>query len=173
MGVDDRHVQRVIQCKTKPLGNLDTFMQRFGRCARDPELQGLCVLYYEKDLAGKKATADGPKRTQKRTADGELKNSSNVEEKHGMLDPGLYQYININNLLMEPSSGTAPVPIQCRRKLILGYYADQEYHNPGIYTNKYCDLYETEEIQRSDLQLLQGDVFQKSKNTRLTNSPPE
>ena len=34
------------------LANLDDLIQRFGRCARNPILQGVCILYYEKDCLG-------------------------------------------------------------------------------------------------------------------------
>ena len=38
MGVNDSHVERVLQWRCKNLECLDTLIQRFGRCARNPEL---------------------------------------------------------------------------------------------------------------------------------------
>ncbi|KAF8427728.1 P-loop containing nucleoside triphosphate hydrolase protein, partial [Tirmania nivea] len=50
MGIDDSHVERVVQWKAKGMDNFDTMVQRFDRCARNPTLQGVCILFYEKDL---------------------------------------------------------------------------------------------------------------------------
>lgn len=171
MGIDDRHVERVIQWKAKPLNNLDTLMQRFGRCARD-NTQGLCLLYYEKDCLGDRVLPQegnkGPS-SRKRTRDPV---SHSADEKRGLMESGLYRYINAPK---SASSNGNTGTIGCRRKIILGYYADQQYNDPTIYTCKCCDLCGTEELVRSASHLLAG-IFTSSKKNpqaRLHNAPLE
>jgi len=52
LGINDIGVERVIQWGVKRLDNLDTLVQRFGRCARDPTKQGPCLLFTEKVYIG-------------------------------------------------------------------------------------------------------------------------
>ncbi|RPB23673.1 hypothetical protein L211DRAFT_774997, partial [Terfezia boudieri ATCC MYA-4762] len=47
LGINDKDVERVIQWGVKRLDNLDALVQRFGRCARDPSIQGVCLLFTE------------------------------------------------------------------------------------------------------------------------------
>ncbi|RPB21214.1 hypothetical protein L211DRAFT_765777, partial [Terfezia boudieri ATCC MYA-4762] len=47
LGINDKDVERVIQWGIRRLDNLDTLVQRFGRCARDPNKQGVCILFTE------------------------------------------------------------------------------------------------------------------------------
>ena len=149
-------------------------MQRFGRCARDLNTQGLCLLYYEKDCLGDRVLPQegnkGPA-SRKRTK-GSQKVAHSADEKRGLIDSGLYRYINppINT-----SSNSNTGSIGCRRKIILGYYADQQYNDPTIYTSKCCDLCGTQELARSAPHLLAG-IFnssQKISHLRLRNAPPE
>lgn len=44
MGIDIPDIQRVIQWKTPPTLNLSTLWQRFGRCARKSDVQGVAIL---------------------------------------------------------------------------------------------------------------------------------
>lgn len=174
MGIDDRHVERVIQWKAKPLNNLDTLIQRFGRCARNPNTQGLCLLYYEKDCLGDRVLPregnKGPT-SRKRARDPDGKASHSAEEKRGLMESGLYRYINAPGAT---SSNGNTGTICCRRKVILGYYADQQYNDSSIYTNKCCDLCGTEELNRFASHLLAGILTSKKPpQTRLNNAPPE
>lgn len=155
MGIDDAHVERVIQWKASTLPNLDTLIQRFGRCARNSELQGLCVLYHEKDWLGERIVPEEENK-RKRKAD-EQKTRRTAEERRGLMESGLYRYIN--------------APLGCRRKIILGYYADQEYNNPEVYTEKCCDLCGWEELNRSAPQLRIEMELSKSRVVQLANAP--
>jgi hypothetical protein len=47
MGVDVNDVERVAQWRFPFLATFDDLWQRFGRCARDPKLSGLAMLFYE------------------------------------------------------------------------------------------------------------------------------
>ena len=174
MGIDDQHVQRVIQWKAKSLGNLDTLIQRFGRCARDPNIQGLCILYYEKDCAVERVSPPQGNKVPaclKRKANGGLKTSSTAVEKRGRMESGLYRFIN--PLASTTSNGNTGT-ISCRRKIILGYYADQQYHELTVYCTKCCHLCGTDELTRSEPQIIDGvSVGQKPKKTRLANASSE
>ncbi|RPB20896.1 P-loop containing nucleoside triphosphate hydrolase protein [Terfezia boudieri ATCC MYA-4762] len=169
MGIDDPHVQRVIQWKARTL-SLDTLMQRFGRCARDPQIQGLCVLYYEKDCQGDRTVLGQGHIQNKRTHDGHIKITAN--QKRGNMDAGLYRYINPPATVK--ANGVAG-QIGCRRQVILGYYADQQYSHESVYTTKCCDLCGVDEFNRSEPQLLQGvdTLLPKPKQSRLPNAPLE
>lgn len=50
LGVDIRDIMRVIQWGVNDKLNLDILVQRFGRVARDPSLQGVGVIYAPKDI---------------------------------------------------------------------------------------------------------------------------
>jgi len=50
LGINIRDIARVIQWGVDEKLDLDTLWQRFGRAARDPEIQGLGVVYVPKDL---------------------------------------------------------------------------------------------------------------------------
>ena len=72
MGINDGNVERVIQWQVKHLDNLDTLVQRFGRCACRIDLQGICLLFTEKAFIGKKSLANqrpNPERTSRTTAE--------------------------------------------------------------------------------------------------------
>lgn len=171
MGIDDSFVERVIQWKAKTQDNLDTLIQRFGRYARNLQLQGLCLLHYEKEFVGNRIVpATGNKGTKKRTADGQLKTNLSADAKRGLMDSGLYRYINPPALTM--SHGNTG-HINCPRRVILGYYGDQEYGKPGVYTDKCCDLCRAEEFNRlaPHIGLKSCQFFQKPKSTRLANAP--
>ena len=175
MGIDDPNVERVIQWKAKPLTNLDTLIQRFGRCARNPTLQGVCILYYEKDCLGDRVISFGTTGGTstggtKRNLDGEPKKRSTAEERRGKLETGLYKYINAGH---NSKSNGNTTTISCRRKVILGYYADQQYSDPGIYTARCCDLCGVEEIQRFVPHLLNGVSLEKHKKPRILRAPEE
>ncbi|RPB26150.1 hypothetical protein L211DRAFT_774920, partial [Terfezia boudieri ATCC MYA-4762] len=47
LGVDNRKVHRVIQWRLSRLGSLEDLVQRWGRCAREDSIQGLCLLFVE------------------------------------------------------------------------------------------------------------------------------
>ncbi|RPB18405.1 hypothetical protein L211DRAFT_764423, partial [Terfezia boudieri ATCC MYA-4762] len=47
MGINDSHVERVIQWRVGAIPTLDTLIQHFGRCARNPLLQGVCIAFVE------------------------------------------------------------------------------------------------------------------------------
>lgn len=113
MGINDRKVERVIQWRVKDLDNLDSLYQRFGRCARSPEIQGLCLLFTEKDYMGPRTDPD-------------CTPASSKNKMRNKLEKGLYCFIN------------CPSTKKCRRKTLLGFYADKEYHSnsPQIC----CDL---------------------------------
>lgn len=169
MGIDDPNVERVIQWKAKPLTNLDTLIQRFGRCARNPTLQGVCILYYEKDCLGDRLVIPSTGRT-KRNLDGESKKRITADERRGQMETGLYKYINAGE---HSKSNGNTTTISCRRKVILGYYADQQYSDPVIYTARCCDLCGIEEIQRFAPHLLKDVSFEKHKKPRTARAPEE
>lgn len=132
MGVHDPKVARVIQWRVKDLGNLDTLIQRFGRAARDPTIQGVCILYAERSFFGEKAAPDKNLRTlnRMRRKNGEATQNATAEQRRGAMDLGLYKFIN------------TPGEHKCYRRVILEYYGDRQYHddlatllNPGLY----CD----------------------------------
>lgn len=127
MGIDNPFVQRVIQWKAKELENLNTLIQRFGRCARGPCIQGVCMLYYEKDCVGVRTVPPKPTPgARKRNADGVPKAQTNAEQRRGLLEIGLYRYINTQSNATS-NAGTSNAHknrIHCRRRVILGYYAD-------------------------------------------------
>lgn len=50
LGIDIRDIARVIQWGVDEKLDLNTLWQRFGRAARDPEIQGLGVVYVSRDL---------------------------------------------------------------------------------------------------------------------------
>lgn len=124
MGIDDKTVERVIQWRVKGLDNLDTLYQRFGRCARDPSMQGVCILFTEKEWIGGRPDTSNQARDRRGT-DGEPLGSS-AEIRRGNLENGLYRFIN------------CPGTTKCRRKIILGFYADSQYHASSPDTC--CDL---------------------------------
>ena len=117
MGIDDVGIERIIQWGAKRLDNLDTLIQRFGRCARNPETQGVCVLFTEKSLVG--PHSDRCQRDDRRRGNGE-------ETRAAMVD-GVYKFIN------------TPGDIKCRRKVILGYFGDCEYHQNNLSLGPCCD----------------------------------
>ena len=47
MGVYVNDVERVAQWQFPLLATFDDLWQRFGRCAQDPKLAGLAILFYE------------------------------------------------------------------------------------------------------------------------------
>ena len=64
--------------------------------------------------------------------------------------------------------------ISCRRKVILGYYADHQYTDPSIYSGRCCDLCGFEEIQRFAPHLLKDlSSAQKPKQNRTPRAPEE
>ncbi|KAF8457344.1 P-loop containing nucleoside triphosphate hydrolase protein [Kalaharituber pfeilii] len=157
MGINDKHVHRVIQWKAKDMNNLDTLIQRFGRCARDSTIQGFCLLFYEKDCFGDRLISPTPR---KRTADGEPKERRTPAEIRGTMETGLYRFIN------------TPGTIKCRRKIILGHYADQQYNDETLYNGICCDLCGTDHIDRLAPEVFDTVVLFRPPNSRSTSKYP-
>ena len=126
LGVNDPSVERIIQWEAGKLTNLDTLIQHFGRCARNPNLQGICLLFTEKYYFGPKAAYS--RQIAHTQAEGAHKRLS-PEQRRACLDEGLYKFIN--------TSGA----VKCRRKVILGYYGDTAYYLPAdqLSTGLCCD----------------------------------
>ena len=138
MGIDDPNVEHVIQWKAKPLGNLDTLIQRFGRCACNPTIQGVCILYHEEDCLGdREVLPAGAVSGIKRSSDGESKKRATADQHRGQMETGLYTYINAGE---NSKSNGYTSAVSCRRKIILGYYADQQYRDLSVYSSRYYDL---------------------------------
>ena len=132
MGINDQKVERVIQWRIKDLENLDTLYQRFGRCARDTTLQGVCLLFAEKDYLASK-------------------------HRQNKLEKGLNRFIN------------CPGAVKCRRKIILGFYADNNYHSPS--PPICCDLCGSDQITRLAPGVFNA-VFEFSLPTRAASQFP-
>lgn len=129
MGINDRGVERVIQWSITHLENLDTLMQRFGRYARDSNMQGLCLLFTEKWSVGPRA----PK-TKLRKND-ENKRATPAERRAG-IDDGIYKFIN------------TPGHQKCKRRVILGHFGDPEYKSESLSTIACCDSCNPEMMER-------------------------
>ena len=127
MGVDDPDVERVIQWGVKKLENLDTVVQRFGRAGRNPGVQGACFLFTEAKFIGPRAKKTNANALLERA--GEAPKRRTAEEVRRDLEDGLYRFLN------------TPGSVSCRRKVLLGYYGDQDYHSTSaLATGPCCDL---------------------------------
>jgi hypothetical protein len=144
-GMDIPHIKRVIQWGVGGVDDLDTLVQRFGRCARNSELQGMCILYYEETYHGTRSqdldvndeetqSAGRTSQTTKRNRRKPVGKSQTGTKRtpldtRNAMDPGLWKFINTDD--------------GCRRMPILEYYADPaldaEYMGV-LATGPCCDL---------------------------------
>ena len=117
MGINDSKVSRVIQWKCKNLTNLDTLIQRFGRCARDSGMQGVCILFAKKSFFGEKCEpVDKSLKVlnRKQKANGETIKRATAEQCRVAMDPGLFKFIN------------TPGIQKCGHKVFRAYYDDAQ-----------------------------------------------
>jgi hypothetical protein len=122
VGMDIINIQRVIQWGVAGLDNIDTLIQRFGRCARDQSVQGMCILYYEQSYFGSRSENNASqqsqpaqrKRTKQPPPSGDTSHSTTKRSARDMRDAMeevLWRFIN-------------DIDQGCRRVHILEYYAD-------------------------------------------------
>ena len=131
MGINDRGVERVIQWSITHLDNLDTLIQRFGRCARDIQMQGLCLLFTEKCSVGARAP-----RSKNRKNDENGNKRATAAERRAGIDEGLYKFINTPGLQ------------KYKRIVILGYFGDPDYKNESLASGPWCDNCSPEVLER-------------------------
>ena len=97
MGIHDTHVERVIQWKAKHVDCLNTLVQRWGRCARNPNIHGMCLFYVEKQYFGSRGSVVHIPiaRFKNNCQLGEKAKRKNKtqEEKRAELETGLYNVI--------------------------------------------------------------------------------
>ena len=122
MEIHDTHIERVIQWKAKMVVCLNTLIQRWGRCARDPKIHGMCLFFVKKQFFGSRGSVGNiqVKRfrvsTSTKESGGVNRRNKTQEEKRAEMETGLYRLINP---LTED---------KCRRKIILNYYGDPLRH---------------------------------------------
>lgn len=116
MGIHDTHVERVIQWKAKMVDCLNTLVQRWGRCARDPKIHGMCLFFVEKQFFGSRGAVGNIQISRFRVAERVSRKNKTQEEKRADMETGLYRLIN------------PPTETRCRRKIILNYYGDPLRH---------------------------------------------
>ncbi|KAI5781419.1 P-loop containing nucleoside triphosphate hydrolase protein [Geopyxis carbonaria] len=126
VGMDIPNVERVIQWGIGSMGDFDFLVQRFGRCARNPDIQGLCILYYEESFRGprevvlEEAVQEQP---------GSRKRRKTSNQKRNKMDEGLWRFINDGDT-------------NCRRQIILEIYDDPILQQDGVNLSSgpCCDL---------------------------------
>jgi hypothetical protein len=136
----DVDVDRVIQWGVAKVQSLDTIVQRFGRAARKPEVQGMCVLYVERSYFNDNAATGELEETQppesqqtqpleSQQARGKRTRRTAAEMKTTK-DPGIMAFIN------------TPVDVGCRRRMLLQHYHDPlcDAETEDITTGPCCDV---------------------------------
>jgi hypothetical protein len=127
----DVEVDRVIQWGVAKVQSLDTIVQRFGRAARKPEVQGMCVLYVERSYFNNDdaATGEETQPPESQQARGKRTRRTAAEMKTTK-DPGIMAFIN------------TPADVGCRRSMLLQHYHDPlcDAEDDDIITGPCCDV---------------------------------
>ncbi|KAI5780463.1 P-loop containing nucleoside triphosphate hydrolase protein [Geopyxis carbonaria] len=140
VGMDIPNVERVIQWGLSGIDeDFDYLVQRFGRCARDPDFQGMCVLYYEESFRSgfrEEIPQDAPHTEQPLDDNSNRRMRKKTKaDKINKMDPGLWRFINDQEA-------------SCRRRIILEAYNDVSLQDPNavLASGPCCDLDSENEI---------------------------
>jgi superfamily II DNA or RNA helicase len=174
-GMDIPTIQRVVQWGASGLEDLDSLVQRFGRCARDPNIQGMCILYHEQSYVGDRREEDDSQPQPKKRKRSKVSEPQQQQRQKRTpldmrtdMDIGLWAFIN-------------PVRSNCRRQEILQYYSDPALEDDSeiLASAPCCDLDSGDQITEYSCaygcqEFPRTDEIQPSSNTvgRSRGAPP-